>query len=385
MIDVPLDAKVECTDGPVGRSTHVIIDPIKRIVTHFVVTDEEPLVSHEWLVPLDKVAKTDRKTIHLNCTVEEVRQLESFVDLQYIPSDRSEQSYPADAVYLAPYASPMRTDIVSIEVERVPPNEIAFRRGARVEATDGDVGTLGEFIVEPESGAITHFILQEGHFWGKKEVTLPLSAVDRAIEDTVYLKLDKKAVSQLPAIPVQRDRGEKHARDKVELIARIYDQPAKAEEALEFVKKLGYVKLKNAALLIKDEEGNTRIKETQDVDTKRGRLVGAITGGVVGLVGGPVGAVIGALAGAGTGAFAAKHIDMGFSNEFLDKFQEQLKPGGAALIVLVEHEYLRPLSESMEDLGGVLLQYELTDQIIEQFAGAGQEEAGGEEADEDGG
>ena len=30
MIDIPLDAKVECTDGYAGQSSHVIINPIQR-------------------------------------------------------------------------------------------------------------------------------------------------------------------------------------------------------------------------------------------------------------------------------------------------------------------------------------------------------------------
>jgi hypothetical protein len=44
----------------------------------------------------------------------------------------------------------------------------------------------------------------EGHLWGKKEVTIPVSAIDRIEEDTVYLKLDKKAVESLPSESVRR-------------------------------------------------------------------------------------------------------------------------------------------------------------------------------------
>ena len=39
---------------------------------------------------------------------------------------------------------------------------------------------------------------------GKKEVSIPVSAIDRIEEDTVYLKLDKKAVESLPSEPVRR-------------------------------------------------------------------------------------------------------------------------------------------------------------------------------------
>ena len=54
------------------------------------------------------------------------------------------------------------------------------------------------------TGHISHLILMEGHLWGKKEVAIPVSAIDRIEEDTVYLKLDKEAVESLPSEPVRR-------------------------------------------------------------------------------------------------------------------------------------------------------------------------------------
>lgn len=39
---------------------------------------------------------------------------------------------------------------------------------------------------------------------GEKEVSIPVSAIDRIEEETVYLKLDKKAVESLPSEPVLR-------------------------------------------------------------------------------------------------------------------------------------------------------------------------------------
>jgi len=42
------------------------------------------------------------------------------------------------------------------------------RRGTRVEATDGHVGHVDEFVVNPENGHITHSVMREGHLWGKK-------------------------------------------------------------------------------------------------------------------------------------------------------------------------------------------------------------------------
>jgi sporulation protein YlmC with PRC-barrel domain len=66
---------------------------------------------------------------------------------------------------------------------------------------------VDEFLVDPGSGQITHLALREGHLWGRRDVTIPVSAIDRIEDDIVYLKLDKAAIAALPAIPVRRPKG----------------------------------------------------------------------------------------------------------------------------------------------------------------------------------
>ncbi len=53
--------------------------------------------------------------------------------------------------------------MISVEYERIPPGELAVRRGARVETTDGHAGRVDEFLVNPADGYITHLVLREGH------------------------------------------------------------------------------------------------------------------------------------------------------------------------------------------------------------------------------
>ena len=77
-------------------------------------------------------------------------------------------------------------------------------RGTRVEAIDGYVGHVDEFVVNPKSGHITHLVMREGHLWGKKDVIIPLSLIADTRKDTVFLKLDKLQIEVLPAFPVHR-------------------------------------------------------------------------------------------------------------------------------------------------------------------------------------
>jgi sporulation protein YlmC with PRC-barrel domain len=79
-----------------------------------------------------------------------------------------------------------------------------------VEATDGKVGRVDEFLINPKTDHITHLVLREGHPWGRKDVTIPVSQIDHYKENTVYLKLDKHGIEALPAIPVRRGSSKKN-------------------------------------------------------------------------------------------------------------------------------------------------------------------------------
>ena len=93
---------------------------------------------------------------------------------------------------------------VTVEVQQVPPGEMDVRRGMHVEATDGTVGYVDEFLVDTSTGNITHMVLREGHLFDQKNVSIPISDIDSASEDTVNLKLNKREIAALPSIAIRR-------------------------------------------------------------------------------------------------------------------------------------------------------------------------------------
>lgn len=253
---------------------------------------------------------------------------------------------------------------------QTPGGTLNVQPGAAVQATDGPVGTVGELLLDPETGKPTHFALQGRWQRRAQEISLPLSAVDRVEGETVCLKLDKKAVEQLPAIPTDRQKAAREGGDKIDLVAVAFEAQEDASRALQFIdkfRKKGTLKILNAAVLVRDAEGYVAIKDTRGIDPKKGRLLGAITGGLIGLAGGPVGAVVGALAGAGAGGLAGKKIDLGFSEQFLDGLTQYLKPDTSALVVLVEHGYYHQLSEVIAEEEGVFFRQTLTDKLVEKL------------------
>lgn len=363
MINIPIDARVECTDGPYGTSTHVITDPTTGQDVYFIVQEEKE--GKRNVVSANVIKQTTTELIQLNCTKEELMNMEHYIEAQFVPGEGSEAE-ERRVLYL-PYAVP--AEPITEKSDSLPSDQLDVRRGAEVEATDGNVGKIDEFLVEPLSGNFTHIVVREGRLWGKRDLTLPVTAIDRVAEGKVYLKLDKERVKALPAIPVKRSYSYQDA--KVELIVMVFDEMDKADEALDFLKDLSKQvsigKVMNAATLVKDEEGEVSLSEMDDIDPRRGAIFGAVTGGLVGLLGGPVGVVVGAAAGAAAGRAAARRIDMGFSNKYLKAVQDRLQPGSSALIALVEHEWRETVASELGRFGGQLFRQALTDEIISQY------------------
>ena len=208
MLDIPLGAKVECMDGECGKSTSIIVNPLGRKVTHFVLENDDFVGHKDRIVPVEKIADSTPKVIQLNCTIQDMVTMKPFTDTQYIHRDVAHYSgaYFGHEMYAytEPYYFPDE-GAISVDAESVPAGERNFHRGMVVEAKDGKVGEVDGLVVNPESEEITHLILQEGHLWGKKDVALPISSIDRVADDTVYLNLDKKTVEDLPAVPVRSD------------------------------------------------------------------------------------------------------------------------------------------------------------------------------------
>jgi hypothetical protein len=200
-MDIPLNAKVICSDSPCGKSTYLVLKPTNDEITHVVVRDNS-YPETEYLVPIDHILESTPESIRLNCSHEELSKLPIFNQVEFIPSDSKEEH--GRAYMLWPFVTPEPYGI-TLESEHIPANELTIRRGANVEAVDGRVGRVDEFLIDPADDTITHLILREGHLWGQKNITIPLSQIDHIEENTVWLKLNKQSIEALPAIPIHRN------------------------------------------------------------------------------------------------------------------------------------------------------------------------------------
>jgi hypothetical protein len=208
-MEIPLNVQVECTDGVCGRSVFVLIDPVADQVTHVVV--KEAASDMEYIVPVDSVTETVAETIQLRCSKAELQKMKPFIKTTFIEEKVPDMNfrypggmYGGGAYFYFPYVASEETVQVPVEHLQIPPGELAVRRSTRVEATDGYVGHVDEFVVNPKNKRITHLVMREGHLWGQKDVIIPLSAMGETRADTVFLKLDKHQIESLPTFPVRR-------------------------------------------------------------------------------------------------------------------------------------------------------------------------------------
>ena len=105
---------------------------------------------------------------------------------------------------------------IPVKLSNIPPGEMAVQRGARVEATDGTVGQVDELLINSNNMQVTHLVLLERHLLEHREITIPVSQIDRVYEDKVYLKLDRQSVEQLPTTPIQRWPQDEHEKARLE-------------------------------------------------------------------------------------------------------------------------------------------------------------------------
>jgi hypothetical protein len=191
-----MNAEVVCGDGPCGRSTCLIVKPRTETVTH-VVVQEKHFPHEQFLVPLKAIARATADAIELSCDAKDLHQLDRFMVTDYVQLDA--RRYALGDYWLEPFLDE-ETELLPMDRESVPMGEVALHRGARVEATDGTVGHIDEFLVGAADGQITHLLLREGHLWAPKEVSIPVVEIDHIEADRVYLRLDKHEVESLPAV-----------------------------------------------------------------------------------------------------------------------------------------------------------------------------------------
>ena len=210
--------RVRCTDGVYGELADIVIDPLEKRVTHLVVQPEQG-EGEARLVPIQLAMGRDdeQHEIELECTLDEAQGFESVHEFAYLrlgesPAEDPDWDVGVEDVLAMPYYAgldegtyPGALDShVTMHYDRVPKGQVEVRRSSAVMSADGhSLGEVDGFVVDADEH-ITHFVLERGHMWGRKEVTIPIGAVAKVESDSVHVALSKDEVGALPAVRVGR-------------------------------------------------------------------------------------------------------------------------------------------------------------------------------------
>ena len=115
----------------------------------------------------------------------------------------------------------------------------------------------------------------------------------------------------------------------------------------------GHIKIVDLLGVYKDENGDILSAEATDLSLDEAMVYGAWVGALIGFgAEGEVGAEMGALAGALT---AADEYEYGLGPDEIASVAEAIPPGGAALLLVIEHTWAIPFRNAARSSGGIML------------------------------
>jgi sporulation protein YlmC with PRC-barrel domain len=211
-----LGTRVCASDGDaVGELADIVIDPVAKRVTHLVVHPHRHGESR--LVTIECADAIPGKTeIALRCTQEEFRAFPNVDEFAYLRLGEAPVADPdwdvgVTNVLALPYyegswtfETPIFEDNVGVVFDRIPKGEVEVRRTSSVLTSDGRyIGDVDGFIVDDDE-QITHFVLEQGHLWGRREITIPIGAAEKVETDMVTVSLSEREIGELPAHRVHR-------------------------------------------------------------------------------------------------------------------------------------------------------------------------------------
>ncbi len=223
-VGMPIDS----TEGPWGELDDFVVDPSNWHVTHLVV---QPHHHHEEsrLVNADQIAEsTDRLTVAMSAAeIEECPRVDvtDFVKVDRPSSYGNGWTSDASTVSAWPYypyagpslalvgsgfvggyssASPFGLRYVATRFDHVPEGELEIRRNSHVVSSDEHtVGTVDGFVFDA-TDQITHLVLDHGHLFAHRNVTIPIKHAVKASSESVHLDVTRDAVGEFPSVAFHR-------------------------------------------------------------------------------------------------------------------------------------------------------------------------------------
>ena len=155
-----------------------------------------------------------------------------------------------------------------------------------------------------------------------------------------------------------------------DLIVATFTDEATAGAAMDALRRLksgGLAGIEDAAIVRKDDDGKTRVKNSIDQATVGGAVVGGLLGALLVVFFPLIGIVGGAIAGGLVGHSLGHHVE----KSFVDDVSKQLEAGQSALFVLLNSDHVDAVIGALRPIeGGTLIQTTLDPELEQAVAEA---------------
>jgi uncharacterized membrane protein len=151
------------------------------------------------------------------------------------------------------------------------------------------------------------------------------------------------------------------------VVVVVFDNPddaGAARESLREMQKNGLLSLDDVAVIVKDAEGNVKIRDEVDRPVVSGALLGGFLGLLVGIIFTPIASMA---LGAVGGALVGKSLDRGVDKKFLEEVRDALKPGNSALFLFIEQVRTDAIVAALRPFKGTLYHSSLDTDVESQL------------------
>lgn len=149
-----------------------------------------------------------------------------------------------------------------------------------------------------------------------------------------------------------------------QLIVVAFDHLDDARNALKRLRDLeaeGRISFEDTALVERDPDGKSHVRNEVSGTTEGATAIGAIVGGVLGFAFPLAGIALGAALGAAVGSL----LHTGVSGDFVDDIKDTLTPGKSALFLVVKQADADPVIAALRDFRGEVIQTTLDSEAEE--------------------
>lgn len=209
-MDLTLNTTIVGSDDCEFSLEDVVIDPLSGAVTHAVL---KPLHGHDAprLVPVDEldVSVDPPRVSYDQASFADLPTVQEWDYLRFGEFPVAEPGWATgieqvygNAYYGADFASGWYDDHYTLGWHRIPAGEVEIRRRSIVRDREGrELGTVDGLVCD-DAHHVTHLVLEHGRFFGHRDITIPMSRVDRIGNDEVQLDMVEDDVRTLPSVVV---------------------------------------------------------------------------------------------------------------------------------------------------------------------------------------